>query len=503
MIRALCTKWHLPLFGLLFLAACGGGGGGGSAASGVGGTGISSGTITGFGSIIVNGVEFDDNGADILLVDENDDVSGSADDKGGQRGDLHVGMVVEVENESSGNARRARHIRFENIVKGPIQTVDAANNTLIVLGQTVLVDANTSIIGRDNTGAIAFTDITGLNVNDFVEVSGFVKSTGEIVATFIQKKVFQPGVTTLKLKGKVSNLTQGGTTFNINAQVVDFTTAPALITPAGSTLRNGGFVVVKTKLEPVPLGGTLLAQQIKIKRSGINPGEGFQVEVEGVIESIDLGAKTFVVNGVTIDGSALSILGSLVVGQKIEIEGVMRNGILVPTKAKSEQESNIRAEAPIQAIVGAPTNTLTVLGEVFTVNALTRFEDKVSDARPFNFTNFDQVLQVGDRVIVRGFQSNGSLTATRIERVSSRDFVSIQGPLSDKTPNTAIKILGVTVQVGLNTQLRQGLGSLTDLFSRADGTVLKAKGIAPVSTTDVIDATRATPGAPGEVELED
>ena len=80
------TALHPPspprrwLQGLLFLAAgvlagCGGGGEGGV---GTGGTGTYAlGTITGFGSIIVNGVRFDDSAASVL---DDDDATRSRDE---------------------------------------------------------------------------------------------------------------------------------------------------------------------------------------------------------------------------------------------------------------------------------------------------------------------------------------------------------------------------------------------------------------------------------------
>ena len=49
-------------------SSCGGGGGGGDVAGGgLSGTGVSSGAITNFGSIFVNGVEFETSGASISL----------------------------------------------------------------------------------------------------------------------------------------------------------------------------------------------------------------------------------------------------------------------------------------------------------------------------------------------------------------------------------------------------------------------------------------------------
>ena len=57
-----------------------------TAGGGVGGTGISVGTITGFGSVFVNGVEFDTSGASITV-----------DGTPASESDLGIGMVVAVE----------------------------------------------------------------------------------------------------------------------------------------------------------------------------------------------------------------------------------------------------------------------------------------------------------------------------------------------------------------------------------------------------------------------
>ena len=491
MIRSFYWKLLTALALSALLVACGGGGGGGT--SGGTSAGTSSGVITGFGSVVVNGVKFDDNGTDILLVDEDD--ASSSGDKAGTRDDLEVGMVVEVENETRGKGRHANEIRIEKIVTGLVQTVTPTNSTLLVLGQTVLVDAQTSFTGRDRSNAL-ITDITGLAPSDFVEVSGFSKPDGSILATLIQKKNFQRDVTTLKVKGKISNLR--ATTFTINAQVVDFASVPALITPNGTILKVDDLVAVKSKLTPAILGDTLVAQKVRVKNSRLQTRDGHKIEIEGIIESIinTIDTKTFVINGITVDGSNLPGFGALAAGQKIEVEGVMVNGILVPTKAKNEQESSIRVEAPIQSL-GA--DSITALGVTFNVNEFTRFEDKVSRTRPFNKENFATVLLVGDSVAIRGFKvaADDTLTATRIERVESRDFVSVQGPLTSKAPSSAVTILGVTVNIGPSTHFNDPL-TLSTLFSDLTPigtTLLKAEGVvANDGTPSALDAT--------EIEIE-
>ena len=79
----------LLLITCLGLSGCGGGGSGGIAdigGGGIGGTGISStGTIDGFGSIFVNGVEYETGDSEILL-----------DGQSASESSLRLGMVVTV-----------------------------------------------------------------------------------------------------------------------------------------------------------------------------------------------------------------------------------------------------------------------------------------------------------------------------------------------------------------------------------------------------------------------
>ena len=90
------------------IAACGGGGGGGggSTVSGVntGSTGsFTSGSISGFGSIIVNGVRFDDSAAAVKEEDGDD------------ARELKLGMMVAINSSviSAGSTATASTITFE------------------------------------------------------------------------------------------------------------------------------------------------------------------------------------------------------------------------------------------------------------------------------------------------------------------------------------------------------------------------------------------------------
>ena len=95
------------------------------------------GTISGFGSVIVNGVRFDDSSASISM----DDVTRSRDQ-------LRVGMVVRVRGRIHADGTGvAESIQYNDCVQGPITAMNQVRNSVTVLGQTVQLDEETVFDG--------------------------------------------------------------------------------------------------------------------------------------------------------------------------------------------------------------------------------------------------------------------------------------------------------------------------------------------------------------------
>jgi hypothetical protein len=125
------------------LASCGGGGGGGGVAAvsspgggGIGGTGLtSSGTVDGFGSIFVNGVEFETDDAVILVDGES-----VGEDQ------LGLGMVVVVSGtvNDDGATGIAERVIYDEEVEGPVESIerdqDGDSMLLVVVGQEVIAE---------------------------------------------------------------------------------------------------------------------------------------------------------------------------------------------------------------------------------------------------------------------------------------------------------------------------------------------------------------------------
>ena len=97
------------LSAIVFIISCGGSGGSDDlAGGGTGGTGIvSSGQITGKGSITVNGIKYETQGAQIFQ-----DGTLVSDDS-----QLKVGMIVEIEGTVNGSTGTAAIVRFDDSIK--------------------------------------------------------------------------------------------------------------------------------------------------------------------------------------------------------------------------------------------------------------------------------------------------------------------------------------------------------------------------------------------------
>jgi hypothetical protein len=192
-------------FCVLAALSCSGGGGGGTGApSATATSSVSSGVITGFGSVELNVKEYQTQNTSFVV-----------DGQPGSQNDLKVGMVVTVNGSmSSTGTRTATTITQEDVVDGAIQTIPGTNDRIVVLGQTVLIDDGTAF---DNS--IAPPNISGLVVGDLVEVNGFVKRKGLIIATLIEKKI-SPAI--CQVKGVVENHNSGTQTFTIRGLTVNY-----------------------------------------------------------------------------------------------------------------------------------------------------------------------------------------------------------------------------------------------------------------------------------------
>ena len=306
----------------LLMAGCGGGGGTTTAGAATGVAGSSaSGAITGFGSIIVNRVRFDDSAASI----QDDDGVGM------NSGDLKMGMVVRIKGgkkTDDGVSIRAKadSIEVHSELQGPVDSIAAGLSSIVVLGQTVKI--STSTFFDDGLTAAA------LKTGDVVEVHGFVDPVAKtITATRIERK---PNAKVFKLQGIVSELNTATKTFKLGTLTISYLTA---VVPSSLTLANGS--VVRVRLAITPLTGTRTA--LKVQKFEIEKEDRNEAEVEGIITAFT-STSLFSVNGLPVDASTATFEGGktgVVLGARVEVEGSIVNGVLVAKKVELEDGADV------------------------------------------------------------------------------------------------------------------------------------------------------------------
>jgi hypothetical protein len=441
------------------LAACGGGGEqtagidarGNPVAVGV----VSKGTISGFGSVIVNGVRYNTNTA-AFNIDGSD----------GVQSDLAVGDVVTIRGtvNEDGTSPTASSVTFDDAVEGPIQAIDAAAGTMTVLGQLVRIDADTSF-----DDSISPASLDGLAIDDIVEISGFVLADGSISATRVEQK---PAGGEFEVTGEVSNLT--ATTFTINALTVDFSAAQLDNFPGG-TPESGQRV--EAKGTSLGAGGQLLATRVEFKGTDLGGEAGDAAEIEGFITRF-VSASDFDVEGVpvTTTGSTTFTNGTsadLGLNRKVEVEGsINASGVVVAANVELKLSNFIRIEGRVDAVGAA---SVTIFGVVINTNAVTRFEDKSSaDLESFNLSN----VNVGDYLETRGYEDATGVVATQVERDDFRGDVAIRA-FVDAVSDPTFTIRGVQIETNAGTEFRnlndQPISSGV-FFGQAMGRLVEANG---------------------------
>jgi hypothetical protein len=310
------------LAGATLLSACGGGGiaiGG----VGTGGTGaFSSGAISGLGSIIVNGVRYDDSAASV-----SDDSGNSSNSNS-----LKLGVVVEVLGDDIVTpatglpTSNARSVVFRSEIKGPVTAVNPGAGTLTVLGQNVVISASTVFDLNLPNG------LASVAVGQLLEVYGFVDANGVYQATRIEG---EDSTSAYKIRGKLSALNTAAKTFQIGAAVIDYSAINF-----NFTLVNGQTIRVEVATAPNALGQWAATRLNSATALGNAASSAATVELEGVVLSV-ASARSFVVDGVTVDASGVTNFpAGVAVGSRVEVKGKLDNGVLVASRVELEDDDD-------------------------------------------------------------------------------------------------------------------------------------------------------------------
>jgi hypothetical protein len=374
----------------VLLISCGGAGGNTVALPGTGGTGImASGPISGFGSVVINGIRFEDAAAQVTI-----------DGTGTTSTELRLGMVAQVEGTKSDAiitptavitaAGDAKHIEVWSIAQGSISQI-SSSNSFTVSGMNMLVDAGSVLQGVMSANL--------LGTSTLVKVWGQAANADSTLWSVTRLEVLNTASTTIST-GKVSVI--NGTP-SLNGYKLTGTT---------SGLQDGQLVRLTGTVDTQLATRTLSVSSIKIFASTPSalPTSGY-AELQGIVTSVSgTGTKAaqITLGPVIVDLSLATVKPSaaqIKVGARVEVEGNWNAGLLIAKQieVKSSQE---QLEVEIEGVIEQFTSisNFTVRGQLCDAAGLTR----VGNGTLAN-------LRKGLKVHLHGFKNGDVVRVTELE----------------------------------------------------------------------------------------
>ena len=441
----------------LMAVACGGGGGGTVAGGGIGGTGITSGTVTGFGSVYVNGVEYF---LENTRLDIDDDLYEEAvSEDYNLENVLDIDMVVTLAWEKNADGSfTASSIEFDEDVEGPVSSGSLTNEdqstqtrSFVVLGVDVIVNRySTSFVGWTDNGFETIAE------GEVVEVSGFFDENGVLLATRVEREDdFQQG-TEIEIKGVVEAYTSGAAEFSLGDITV---TIGSVILP--QDFANGKTVEVHGVVTELAPDITISATEIETEDEGLGDTGDTTVSLEGIVTSYTSNSS-FEVSGQAVNAAdalfePASLEVMLSVGDRVEVEGPVSGGVLMASAVEARgDEIRVNAVATEGTSQDQGRIELAVAGgQLLTVreNAETEFEDErdgisgfgIADINPGDYLQIEAIIDSSDELI-----------ANQVVR-DEPDAIELQGPVDilgtgGDSIGGDLTILGITVRTDGSTE---------------------------------------------------
>ena len=374
----------------LLLIACSNSSGGGVGGSGI----INRGTISDFGSIVVNGTDFDTSEAAIIVDGQTLGVGDAI-----VLANLDIGRVVTVIGSEGDDEETAiaERVFYSDEVSGPVIDVtvsDSGAKELSVMGQTVVINALTQF---------KTTDFETIAPNDVVEVSGYYDDVGTIWATFVEKiGEFDPDLV-YEVKGFIRSLDKDQRTFLINGLLVDYSADD--VTLPNEPLENGLLVEAEGIVDHTFIN--MFAQSISIEVD-IGEENADEVEVTGFVTAIastdefTVGTQTVVAEpgAEFVDGTQADIA----LGVKLEAEGTLEDGILYAEEIEFWLPDQVEIEG--------------ILTDLTQVNSQYEFKVEDQDVVTTNDTVYEdggpEDLMVGINIEIKGRMQGDVLAADKV-----------------------------------------------------------------------------------------
>jgi hypothetical protein len=364
------SRRHWVLLAASTLAGCGGADL--AALPGTGGTGIfAQGAITGFGSVIVNGIKFDDFAAVVQL----NGVAATA-------SDLRLGMVAEIRGQRGADAAlgTASEIAAWSIAQGQVERVQAGQ--FVVAGMAVQTDSATVFDGISTAAGLA----------NGMAVAVWGLQAGADGSRWTATRI---AVLSAKPSAVISTGLVGGSDMQRIVNGLPMSGSTGAMVP-GQLLRVQG-----------SLSGASLhvdAYRVVGLSNSATPQDDFKIE--GLVTSV-LSATRWMLGNQEVDTSTVVQMppaGTIAVGARIEVHGSLQGQVLKATTVEVQTELKLD-HADIEARIEQFTSlaNFVVRGQRCDATAAVITKGSAAD------------LKVGVRVKLSGTKAGDVLRVTTLE----------------------------------------------------------------------------------------
>jgi len=444
--------------------------GGGSSGTGV--TTISQGVVSGFGSIYMNGIIFSTTNA-IITID------GIA----ANESDLRVGMSGRITGEADLDSTTGVASRIDIIfnIKGPVDEINLADNTLTVAGQRIIINP----LSVFENGTLAT-----LKLGDTLKVSGLSDMTGgPVYAGYIH--VSESINEQIEIVGISNAINTIDKTFRIGTQVIEYSSAEFInmseadfidALPVRITgIRDAQSSIVASRIEnltPAPTGNendTLIIEGIAESSIRLDALKQQFFEVSGITVFINTDASlntTQFINGTPADigyDTRLKVFGQFSSASVVNADSIE---FYVPP--------NVSAVGNIESI-DLVSNQVSIAGLSMQIDNSTQMLD-VSSVALQKFSIND--LSVGDQVSAYLYKSASDVRALFLRRdtIASESLNDAGGITLRGFANSTNSPLFKLGSIDIDTS------ATTTFFDPTRGTINSSEFFAAITGSSIVEA---------------
>lgn len=447
----------------LTLAACGSSGGSGDTTPVPPSATAKSivGMITGFGSVYVNGVEYNTNGASYDV----DDASASDDSA------LAVGMVVKVQGSVNADGRTgsASSVSYDDEVEGLVEDLatdagDPSIKTFTVMNTMVRVHQNSTNFDGEDDAAFSFDTIMN---SDNVEVSG--EYDGDILAaSYVEKQ--DSADDDFEAKGTVTEYDDADHFVLVlkNGSTLDVTLAAGAEIPSVGIANDQYVEVEGTIPDPVGFPDSILATKVELEDDDyFGDDDDDEVEIKGML-SYRADAETWSVRDVMIafddnteykpESLMDSIADGSAAGLTVEVEGFYLEEVLQVDEIELEEdELEFKGDATVLESTGLRDGTIQLsFGMAMgTVDVVVNSETMFRDDEAMNHFDLDSIVDSAKVQVEARWADDGSIIASSLHLEDDMGY-EIKGPL-DAIDDVSLTVLNVIFSLNENTFFENGV----------------------------------------------